>query len=240
MVLGDIHSEYRMFMDAVLYAKDRNLTIISVGDLVDYGPHPKSTVHLARTIMVTMSARFIEGNHDNKVHRYIMGNDVVVSKSMEKTVADLESDKMMKDHFSFIMDNSRSYDVIGDTYITHGAFSKTFWEGDVDSKEVKRAFLYGEVDYDKPFVEFNGQKYPHRVYDWADHVPSGKTVIVGHDRTPLKEIPAFGDEENTHTVYENKQGGKVIWIDTGAGKGGHLSGAVLNKNGEFMEIVTFQ
>ena len=60
LVLGDIHNEYKLFMDAVLYAKEHDLEIISVGDLVDYGPHAKSTIHLARTIATTMNARFIE------------------------------------------------------------------------------------------------------------------------------------------------------------------------------------
>ena len=32
LVLGDIHNEYKLFMDAVLYAKENDLTIISVGD----------------------------------------------------------------------------------------------------------------------------------------------------------------------------------------------------------------
>ena len=59
LVLGDIHNEYKLFMDAVLYAKENDLTIISVGDIVDYGPHAKSTIHLARTIAVTMDAMFI-------------------------------------------------------------------------------------------------------------------------------------------------------------------------------------
>lgn len=226
-------------MDAVLYADENNLTVISVGDLVDYGPHAKSTIHLARTIAVTKKARFIEGNHDNKVYRYLKGNNVIVTKQMEQTIADLESDQSVKDNFNYIYENMVSWIQIGETYLTHGAFTSTFWEGDTDSKAAKRGYLYGEIDPSKPFVEYNGQQYPHRTYEWADAVPQGKTVIVGHDRTPLEAIPAFNNEHNTVTVHESKAGGRVIWIDTGAGKGGHVSGVVLDENGAVESIQSF-
>ena len=240
LVLGDIHNEYKLFMDAVLFAKENDLTIISVGDLVDYGPHAKSTIHLARTIATTMNAKFIEGNHDNKIYRYLKGNDVVIAKSMTNTVNDLESDDIVKDNFNFLYENMKSWMNVGDTYITHAAFTSTFWEGDTDSKQAKRAYLYGEIDKDKPTVEYNGQNYPARTYEWADAVPSGKTVIVGHDRTPLSEIPAFEDEHNKVTIHDSKSGGKVIWIDTGAGKGGHITGATLSESGEFLSTVEFK
>ena len=34
LVLGDIHNEYKSLMDAHIYAREYNLTIISVGDVV--------------------------------------------------------------------------------------------------------------------------------------------------------------------------------------------------------------
>ena len=37
-----------------------------------------------------------------------------------------------------------------------------------------------------------------------------------------------------------KSGGKVVWIDTGAGKGGHITGATLSENGEFLGTVEFK
>ena len=114
--------------------------------------------------------------------------------------------------------------------MTHAAFTSSFWDGDTDSKQAKRAYLYGEIDKNKPTVEYNGQDYPARTYDWADAVP-GKTVIVGHDRTLLTEVPSSHDEHNKVTIHDSKSGGRVVWIDTGAGKGGHITGATLSENG---------
>ena len=240
LVLGDIHNEYKMFMDAVLYAREHSLEIISVGDVVDYGKHAKSTVHLARTIAVSDSARFIEGNHDNKIARYLKGNDVKIGNGMADTIADLESDPTMREHFEFLHSNMKSFITIGDTTITHGALAEEFWSGDVESSNVKRAFLYGEIDSSEKLIEYNGNMYPHRTYTWTDAVPEGKTVIVGHDRTPLTAVPAFGSEDNSITIHKGKLGGTVIWIDTGAGKGGHITGAILEADGTFLRTVDFK
>ena len=53
--------------------------------------------------------------------------------------------------------------------------------------------------------------------------PNGKTVIVGHDRSPsmkyLKLLKATLMKLSQHT---NDLGGTVILTDTGAGKGGFV------------------
>jgi hypothetical protein len=50
----------------------------------------------------------------------------------------------------------------------------------------------------------------------------GKTVMVGHDRAPV-----FNTVITEPMVRTNSKGGKVIFMDTGCGKGGFLSGAVI-------------
>ena len=88
-------------------------------------------------------------------------------------------------------------------------------------------------------MEFRGNKYPHRVYDWVDHVPEHVTVIVGHDRTPLLAVPHFESTDNVVTHHTGALGGKIIWIDTGGGKGGFVTGAILYDAGKFVETVSF-
>lgn len=240
LVLGDIHNEYKSLMDAHIYAQENNLTIISVGDVVDYGPNPVEVIHLMNTLMKVDSTIAIEGNHDNKIYRYLKGNDVTVSKGMVSTVEAFKKDSTARDSFNFIYENMKSFHVIGDTHITHGAFTSTYWEGDTESKQAKRAFLYGEIDNTKPFVEWNGQSYPHRTYNWVDAIPNGKTVIVGHDRSPFEEVPAFENNINQVTVSTNNNGGTVIFTDTGAGKGGFVSGVTLDEQGKFIDVIEFK
>jgi protein phosphatase len=56
--------------------------------------------------------------------------------------------------------------------------------------------------------------YPERVLHWVDHIPAGMTVYVGHDRRSSDGRPY---------VRAGRGGGTAVFLDTGAGKGGHLS-----------------
>lgn len=239
LVLGDIHNEYKFFMNASIFAKENNLHIISVGDVVDYGPHATSTIALASTLSKTGKATFIEGNHDNKIYRYLKGNDVSVSHGMTSTIEALESDKQVREDFNTFYERMKTHMVIGDTHITHGAFTKSYWTNEVDEKAQNRARLYGEIDKSKPFVEWKGQQYPARTYAWVDAIPNGKTVIVGHDRSPFHETPAFESNINEIVESTNDQGGTVYFTDTGAGKGGFVSGVILDESGKVVDSVVF-
>ena len=50
----------------------------------------------------------------------------------------------------------------------------------------------------------------------------GKTVMVGHDKMPIHNINI-----TEPMIVQNKNGGKVVFLDTGCGKGGFLTGAVM-------------
>ena len=239
LVLGDIHNEYKFFMDASIYAEQNDLHIISVGDVVDYGAHASSTIALASTLYKTGKATFIEGNHDNKIYRYLKGNDVTISHGMVSTVDALDNDEVVRQDFMTFYEGMKTHMVVGDTHITHGGFTASYWTDEVDQKKFNRARLFGEIDKSKPFVEWNGQHYPHRTYEWTNAIPNGSTVIVGHDRSPFEEVPAFESNINEVTTSINSQGGTVIFTDTGAGKGGFVSGVVIEEDGTVQETVIF-
>ena len=94
---------------------------------------------------------------------------------------------------------------------------------------MESTFLYGQVDNSKT-VTYQGQKYAHRVYGWTDYIPKGQIVFVGHDRSPLNSEPNFTDNMKIPLVYYTKKEERVIFMDTGSGKGGTLSGAKLTFN----------
>jgi protein phosphatase len=56
--------------------------------------------------------------------------------------------------------------------------------------------------------------FPERSLRWVDHIPPGITVYCGHDRRSSNGRPY---------VRHGTAGGKAVFLDTGAGKGGHLS-----------------
>lgn len=86
--------------------------------------------------------------------------------------------------------------------------------------------------------ETNGEVYddgyPVRLYNWIDEVPMGKTVIVGHDKMPIYNINITAP-----MIVTNKNGGRTVFMDTGCGKGGYLSGAVIVNDINF-KLVDFK
>ena len=217
------------------FAMDKDLDLIFVGDLVDYGPNPAEVIKLANSLL---NARFIEGNHDNKIHRYTKGNDVVIGENQQGTVDALEDPEVLQ-AWTELYNKMTSYVSVGDTYITHAGFSGEFWEG-VDNKNVRKTFMFGEIDNNLPTIERFGQMYPHRAYGWTGSIPQGKTVIVGHDRSPFQQEPAFDSNINKVVVSENHLGGIVIFTDTGAGKGGFVSGVIIDDAGVVQDFVSFE
>ena len=56
--------------------------------------------------------------------------------------------------------------------------------------------------------------FPERVLHWVARIPAGLTVYCGHDsRSP----------DGRPLTVRGAAGGAAVFLDTGAGKGGHLS-----------------
>ena len=184
LVVGDVHSVFSDFATSYSYARKNNLFYLQLGDILDYGPKPLESLLLAKEIQDSGKGLVIQGNHDNKIYRYSLGNDVSVIHTMDKTVEALQ-DPEVADAWQQLYEKMTSHVVIGNTHITHAGFSAEYWSGAIDSKKTKKTYLYGETDKTKPFIERFGQMYPHRSYAWTGAIPKGKTVIVGHDRSPF-------------------------------------------------------
>jgi protein phosphatase len=97
----------------------------------------------------------------------------------------------------------------------HGGFHTTMLEQPAPEHGLQRPHgpvaraLYGE-----PTGRIQPDGYPERSLRWVDRIPSGLTVYCGHDRRSSDGRPYI-----RHGVL----GGKAVFLDTGAGKGGHLS-----------------
>jgi protein phosphatase len=69
--------------------------------------------------------------------------------------------------------------------------------------------LYGETT-----GKTTGSGRPERLLNWVKVIPENVTVYCGHDRRSNDGRPY---------IRTNADGGKAVFMDTGAGKGGHLS-----------------
>jgi len=229
LVIGDVHSDYSSLLRAEKFALSLKLQIIQLGDLVDYGSQPIEVVELMLDLVKQGRARIVRGNHDLRVHNALTWK---FDETSEEPLA--AARKEFLDLYRYM----ETYIAINKTYFTHAAFDSSFWTGNRSNK-VQETFLYGQVNKDLPKVQFANNWYYRRVYDWCNSVPLGKTAIVGHDRSPMMSEPSYDANINEVFVYKNPHNGKVIFTDTGAGKGGHLSGAILDTSGQHIDQVSF-
>jgi hypothetical protein len=157
------------------------------------------------------------------MYRLGQGRKVSLSSDARQTLIDVmpERQEEFLKLYTEIIDTpvySALTHTFGDITLVHAASHPSMWsQGVSHSKDMHARAMYGQVD---------GKKYPNgfpiRYYNWIEEVPMGKTVIVGHDRAPV-----FNVAITEPMVRTNSKGGKVIFMDTGCGKGGFLSGAVI-------------
>lgn len=235
IVFGDIHADYVSYKKAHDYALFNNYFFMSLGDLVDRGPSPFETVMHMSARVKERTAGFTIGNHDDKYRRFHKGSNVRFSRDGCKTFDDVGVDR----HHEFLSAYTEMietpvfsgiYHTFDDITLVHAASHPVMWEvGGKFGSTAKSRALVGETS-----GKMLDDGYPERLYSWIDEIPAGKTVIVGHDRCPV-----HGEYINKPLVMVNSSGGKVVFLDTGCGKGGFLSAAVIKHNTSMFEFETF-
>lgn len=223
LIVGDVHGDYASFMRAYEYAKSENFLFMSLGDLTDRDRYPFEVVKKMHELMYDGRAAFTIGNHDDKFRRYYYGSKVRFSFDARQTLEDVGVEReaeFLKMYTEIIEDKMLSglYHKFDDFILVHGAFHPGMCdEKNTESESLRSRALYGETT-----GELYPDGYPVRAYTWIGEIPMGKTVIVGHDKQPIHNVPI-----TEPMVVSNPNGGKAIFMDTGCGKGGFLTGAVM-------------
>lgn len=238
-VVGDVHGDFTAFNAAVMSARANNLFVVSLGDLTDRGPNSPAVMELMMDLVDSGAGGMVVGNHDDKLWRFLNGNNVKVAHGLQTTVAQLAlhpDGKAIGDRFHKMLPSVPVHATMGKFTFVHGAFHPVMLLSDVlfaDRKAkvpgrgmVYSRSIYGQTDgfhdtfwrrfeFSTRFsfgFKFHPKGFPVRLHDWVDDVPAGHTVFVGHE--------VVGDQVVTATT---KNGGDAVFVDTGAGKGGHLS-----------------
>jgi protein phosphatase len=223
LVVGDVHSDFRSFSMALDFAISENFFFMSLGDLVDRGDSPYEVIEAMYERMDSGHAGMTVGNHDSKFVRLHKGRTVTCSDDNRRTLELVGPDRRQKflDMYTSVVEDSMlagAFHKFGDIRLVHAASHPCLWADPINigGKATSR-FLYGET-----VNELDEDGYPIRLYNWIEEVPSGKTIIVGHDRKPINNVSI-----TEPMIVESSSGGKTVFLDTGCGKGGFLSGAVV-------------
>lgn len=208
-VVGDVHGDLAAFR----YASATDRFVIQLGDLVDHGPDSAGTLRLMFQLLDEQRGMFLLGNHDLKLARLLAGAQVrpdpVVQATADRLPDDLRARMMLE------TGRAPAWLRHGDAVFVHGGFHTDMLDHaspqhglDRPRGPVARA-LFGE-----PTGRIQPDGYPERSLRWVDRIPAGVTVYCGHDQRSRDGRPY---------TRRGAAGGQAVFLDTGAGKGGHLS-----------------
>jgi hypothetical protein len=220
--VGDVHGMLENIKIVYDWAVARNTFILFLGDYIDYGSKSIECVEYIYDLVVRGRAGCVIGNHERKILKWFdqtKNNNYRIQLSpankttIDKITAmhDREKNKF-ECKFRSLLNLSKNHWCISNVVFTHGAVDPQMFN--IHSSRLNGKLetyaLYGEVDT----IEKNRPDgYPNRVYNWVSEIPNGCIAIVGHDIR----------NTSMPLIEKNKQGGTVIFLDTGSGKGGKLS-----------------
>jgi protein phosphatase len=209
-VVGDVHGDARAFA----MAAETDRFVVQLGDLTDYGPDNAGVLEIMLRLLAGGNGLFLLGNHDHKLARALAGRQVRMNSELSETLAQL--DDGLRARAAAAIARAPAWILWGGKILfVHGGFHSAMLDGppppmpEGQATGVMARALYGE-----PTGRTQADGYPERSIRWVDRIPEGITVYCGHDRRSSDGRPY---------VRRGREGGTAVFLDTGAGKGGHLS-----------------
>ena len=208
-IIGDVHGDIRGF--AAACATDRFL--IQLGDLVDDGPDSAGVLSLMLDRIASGDGLFVLGNHDFKLARALRGDRVVRSPGLAATLAQLDPALAERTYRAIIA--APVWLISKNIVCVHGGFHPAMLLAPSPEFPLKQPEpLVARALYGETTGRLTGGGRPERLLRWVETIPPHLTVYCGHDQRSSDGRPL---------TITNPDHGRAVFMDTGAGKGGHLS-----------------
>ncbi|CAH2599206.1 Phosphatase [Rhodovastum atsumiense] len=207
-VVGDVHG------DAVGFARaaDTERFVIQLGDLTDNGPDSAGALRIALRLRAERRGLFLLGNHDHKLARRLLGREVRTDAALAATLAQL--DPALQAEALEAIRQAPAWLRQGTRFFVHGGFHTTMLATPPPAFGTRPTGALARALFGQTTGRMQRDGYPERVLDWIDRIPPGLTVYCGHDMRSTDGRP---------WMRQGAAGGTAVFLDTGAGKGGHLS-----------------
>lgn len=217
-VVGDVHADAIGFGHACATSR----FVLQLGDLADDGPDPEATFGLMLDRLERGTGAFVMGNHDLRLLRALRDGQTP-PKPTEATLNALP--ETLRPRVLSALLQAPAWLAAGNAVFVHAGFHPVMAnrpaplgaEFPPHPRGALALALYGQ-----PTGRTRPDGYPERSLAWADTVPAGVTLYCGHDRRSRDGRPF---------VRPSAAGGTTVFLDTGAGKGGHLSWIDLDAEG---------
>lgn len=208
-VVGDVHGDSRGFA----YAAATDRFVVQLGDLVDHGDDSAAVLRTMFGLIDAGRGLFLLGNHEFKLARILAGQPTRHGPAAQATAAQL--DDTLRARLLAEITRAPVWLRHGNALFVHGGFHTGMLDrasppvGLERPDPVVARALYGE-----PTGRTQADGYPERSLRWVDRIPAGITVYCGHDRRSTDGRP---------WIRQGEAGGTAVFLDTGGGKGGHVS-----------------
>ncbi len=213
-IIGDIHGCFEelttllLKLGYTLDAENRFLcdhpekrSLIFLGDLTDRDPNSPDVLALVMENVSKGRAFCVNGNHDDKLRRYLKGNNVTVSHGLEETIEQLslKPASFSKDVYNFL-ESLQSHLIFdeGKLVATHAAMKEKYIGR--ESKGIRSFCLYGPTT-----GKLDKDGLPERL-PWVNSYTGKALVAYGHE-----------------TVKESRIENNTVNLDTGCVFGGKLT-----------------
>ena len=219
-IVGDVHGDVRGFSAAVAGAEATGLYLIQLGDLTDHGTDGPAVLRLMFDLVEAGRGLFLLGNHDHKLRRALSGEKVRVEaaglgRTLDQIAAASDAEALRERALHHIGE-APAWLSLGRLFCVHAAFhdAMLLHASPPDAGTRKAEGLVGRAIFGQVTGARGADGFPIRLTGWIDRIPQGLTVLVGHDNRSRDGRPL---------VLNGARGGRAIFLDTGAGKGGALA-----------------
>jgi hypothetical protein len=207
-VVGDVHGDIRAF-DA---AARTDRFIVQLGDLTDRGPDSAGVLRLAFQLQDEHRGLFLLGNHDLKLLRALDGKLVKINPELAETLRQM--DPALRAQARERLRMAPAWLRHGAAFFVHGGFHTAMLVEPPPRPIQEITPPLSRALYGQPTGRTQIDGYPERSLRWLDRIPAGLTVYCGHD---------VRSRDGRPLLMTGSAGGQALFLDTGAGKGGHLS-----------------
>lgn len=186
-LIGDLHSQIAPLQQALEHCENNNLTPIFLGDIFDSRCDTSDSAGVYRTLREAQTKfpgmKILRSNHQNKLERWLKGNNVFISTELRRTLEDFsESDVLWSEVDAWLNEMPYGFcfrDSLGTEYRCAHAFfpswvvvpqySDTYEVHTVGAK-ARGLFLFGPNDRD------SGE----RITWWERHSDRDWVRVAGH------------------------------------------------------------
>lgn len=219
-VVGDVHGDARGFTAAVAGAEAARLFLIQLGDLTDHGPDNPAVLRAVFGLIDAGAGLFVLGNHDHKLRRALLGQSVRIEReglgrTLDQLAAAPDGDALKARAITEIA-RAPAWLTLGRLCCVHAAFHDAMVQhpSPPDAGAARPEGLVGRAIFGQVTGRRDEDGFPIRLAGWVDRIPAWLTVLVGHDNRSTDGRPM---------TMKGLRGGRAIFLDTGAGKGGALA-----------------